>query len=207
MSKKSDSYYFENFIQCVDCGCQAARMLEENLAHFSEGDLEERIREFHEIEHDADKKKHEMSTSLAKAFVTPIDREDLAELSQNIDEVTDGVEEILQRFYVHRIPHVLPHAIEFAKKLAGCCTMMREMLGELENFKKPEKLLKLSVDLNQAEEECDRFYLEAARAVPTQCTDLLEIIAWREIYDYMEDCADACEHVADTVATVVMKNT
>ena len=37
--------------------------------------------------------------------------------------------------------------------------------------------------------------------------DLLEIIAWREIYDYMEDCADACEHVADTVATVVMKNT
>ena len=128
-----------------------------------------------------------MSTSLAKAFVTPIDREDLAELSQNIDEVTDGVEEILQRFYVHRIPHVLPHAIEFAKK--------------------PEKLLKLSVDLNQAEEECDRFYLEAARAVPTQCTDLLEIIAWREIYDYMEDCADACEHVADTVATVVMKNT
>ena len=117
------------------------------------------------------------------------------------------MEEILQRFYVHRIPHVLPHAIEFAKKLAGCCTMMREMLGELENFKKPEKLLKLSVDLNQAEEECDRFYLEAARAVPTQCTDLLEIIAWREIYDYMEDCADACEHVADTVATVVMKNT
>ena len=132
---------------------------------------------------------------------------DLADTKDALVDLTDGVEEILQRFYVHRIPHVLPHAIEFAKKLAGCCTMMREMLGELENFKKPEKLLKLSVDLNQAEEECDRFYLEAARAVPTQCTDLLEIIAWREIYDYMEDCADACEHVADTVATVVMKNT
>lgn len=28
MSKKSDSYYFQNFIECVECGCQAAKMLE-----------------------------------------------------------------------------------------------------------------------------------------------------------------------------------
>ena len=25
MAKKSDNYYFENFIQCVECGCQAAK--------------------------------------------------------------------------------------------------------------------------------------------------------------------------------------
>ena len=207
MASKADRFYFENFIAAAEESCRAAEYLVECLTNYEPDAIGVMLEKMHAMEHAADKKKHEMSTSLAKAFVTPIDREDLAELSQNIDEVTDGVEEILQRFYVHRIPHVLPHAIEFAKKLAGCCTMMREMLGELENFKKPEKLLKLSVDLNQAEEECDRFYLEAARAVPTQCTDLLEIIAWREIYDYMEDCADACVHVADTVATVVMKNT
>ena len=207
MASKADRFYFETFIAAAEDSCRAANFLVECLTHYEPEAIGVMLQKMHDYEHAADKKKHEMSTALAKAFVTPIDREDLAELSQNIDEVTDGVEEILQRFYVHRIPHVLPHAIEFAKKLAGCCTMMREMLGELENFKKPEKLLKLSVDLNQAEEECDRFYLEAARAVPTQCTDLLEIIAWREIYDYMEDCADACEHVADTVATVVMKNT
>ena len=193
MASKADRFYFENFIAAAEESCRAAEYLVECLTNYEPDAIGVMLEKMHAMEHAADKKKHEMSTSLAKAFVTPIDREDLAELSQNIDEVTDGVEEILQRFYVHRIPHVLPHAIE--------------MLGELENFKKPEKLLKLSVDLNQAEEECDRFYLEAARAVPTQCTDLLEIIAWREIYDYMEDCADACEHVADTVATVVMKNT
>ena len=34
MAKKSDNYYFENFIDCVECGCQAAKMLEENLANF-----------------------------------------------------------------------------------------------------------------------------------------------------------------------------
>ena len=32
MSKKSDSYYFQNFIECVQCGCEAAKMLEFELA-------------------------------------------------------------------------------------------------------------------------------------------------------------------------------
>ena len=32
------------------------------------------------------------------------------------------------------------------------------------------------------------------------------IIAWREIYDYLENAPILCEHVADTVGSVVMKN-
>jgi uncharacterized protein Yka (UPF0111/DUF47 family) len=34
----------------------------------------------------------------------------------------------------------------------------------------------------------------------------LEIVCWRKIYDYLERCADACEHVADSVDMIVMKN-
>ena len=33
-----------------------------------------------------------------------------------------------------------------------------------------------------------------------------EIMVWREIFIYLEKCVDACEHVADTVESVVMKN-
>ena len=36
--------------------------------------------------------------------------------------------------------------------------------------------------------------------------DPLHVISWREIYAYLERCADACEHVADAVESVVMKN-
>ena len=44
------------------------------------------------------------------------------------------------------------------------------------------------------------------RDLHTQSTDPLRIIAWREIYGYLEYCADACEHAADVVESVVMKN-
>ena len=47
MSKKSDSYYFQNFIECVECGCQAAKMLEGNLNHFDTGLLQDKLDELH----------------------------------------------------------------------------------------------------------------------------------------------------------------
>lgn len=31
---------------------------------------------------------------------------------------------------------------------------------------------------------------------------MLAVIAWREIYSYLEKCADACEHAADVVESV-----
>ena len=57
MSKKIDSYYFQNFIECVECGCQACKMLEDNLNHFDTGAFTGQAgRRLHRIEHDADKK-------------------------------------------------------------------------------------------------------------------------------------------------------
>ena len=37
-------------------------------------------------------------------------------------------------------------------------------------------------------------------------SDIAEVIAWGEIYTYLEKCADACEAIADSVEYVVMKN-
>ena len=98
-------------------------------------------------------------------------------------------------------------AVEFAKKLVESCELMKAMLTEFVNFKKPAKLHEMIVNMNHVEEECDKLYLEATKNARSQFTDALDVIAWREIYDRMERCSDACEHVGDCVETVVMKNT
>lgn len=84
---------------------------------------------------------------------------------------------------------------------------MRDMLTELTNFKKPQKLHEMIIDLNHMEEMCDNLYLDATLKVRDHCKDVFEFISWREIYDRMEECADACEHVGDSVDLIVMKNT
>ena len=50
-------------------------------------------------------------------------------------------------------------------------------------------------------------YLDSMRTLHANTTDPVEIIVWRDIYKYLEDCVDACEHTSDIVETVVLKNT
>lgn len=207
MASKQDRFYFENFVSAADCSCKAADYLVSCLSSYSPDDVEHMVGHMHGIEHLGDTKKHEVSEALAKAFVTPVDREDLAMISQNIDEVTDKIEEVIQRIYINDVKTILPEAVEFSKKLSELCTLMKEMLSEFANFKKPAKLKGLILQISNAEEDCDKLYLEACINIKKHCTEVLDVISWRQIYDKLESCADACEHVGDCIDTVVMKNT
>ncbi len=204
---KSDHYYYNNFIDAAECCCLAAKYLQSCLSNYDYGQIKEMLEKMHRYEHDADEKKHEMSAALAKAFVTPLDREDLAQISQNIDDVIDCIDEVLQRFYVNRIQFVVPESIEFSSRLVSCCDLMKQILAELKNYRKPKKLHEMIIDLNHMEEECDQLYLKASLAIMDHTSDPLTILFWREIFERLEMCADACEHVGDCVETIVMKNT
>ena len=204
---KADRFYYENFISAAECSCEAALYLETCMTHYDYSRIEEMLHKMHSIEHSGDQKRHDMQEALAKAFVTPLDREDLARISHDIDNVTDCIEEILQRFYVDRIEKVLPCAVDFATCIVDSCDLVKQILQELPNFKKPKKLKELIIELSHKEEECDKLYLKSTRDIPDQTQEVLEIIGWREILSKMEKCADACEHVGDIIETIVMKNT
>jgi len=203
---KSDRFYFENYAAAADCCGKAAAYLQECLTNYDYANIKTMLENMHAIEHEADGVKHEMTAALAKAFVTPMEREDMAQISANIDEVADFIEEVLQRIYVNRIATIMPEAVTFAAMIVECCDMMKEMLGELVNFKKPKKLHELIINLSHKEEECDQLYLEATLKAADFSDNVLEVIFWREVFEKLEKCADACEHVGDSIETIVMKN-
>ncbi len=204
---KGDKFYFENFAECTALSKKAAEYLVECLENYDPECIEDMLKGMHEIENNADKKKHEMDEALAKAFVTPVDREDLDMLSHNLDQVTDKLEEILQKFYIYNIRSAEPSVIEFANKLVRSCDILCELMGEFENFKRSKKIQQLIIELNDVEEECDNLYLKSMRDITTNHTDILTVVSLRKIYDCFESCADACEHVGDSIGTVIMKNT
>ena len=131
---KGDKFYFENFKASTALSLEAAKYLVSCLEQYDAEKLPEMLDNMHTIEHNADGKKHEMNAALAKAFVTPIDREDLNMLSHNLDDVTDQVEEVLQKFYMYHIRTVKPYAVEFAKNIVKTCELLCAIMGEFENF-------------------------------------------------------------------------
>ena len=207
MSKKQDAFYFENFIACAEYACKAAELLAAVLEDFDPSALEKRLEEMHSLEHAADGCKHELLSVLTRAFITPIEREDILTLSQNIDEIVDQIEDVLLRVYCNNVREIREDALPFAKMVIRCCEEMRKLLEAFVNFRRTERLHDYIVRINTLEEEADRLFISSMRRLHEGCADdPVAVITWREIYIYLEKCADACEHVADTVESIVMKN-
>ncbi len=206
MSKKQDAFYFDNFTACARLSLDAARQLKKTLENFKSEDISQRQDELHEIERAGDEHKHRLTDQLAKAFITPIEREDIVSLSHHIDEVTDKIEEVLLRIYINDVHVIREDALAMLDIVIECCEEMCSLLEEFKNFRHSNKLMTHVIHINSLEEKADHLYIDSMRRLHTQEKDVLAIIAWREIYDYLEKCADACEHVADVVESVVMKN-
>ena len=206
MSKKQDSYYYNNFISCAEYSCKAVHLLKEILTHFNPQEISRRLDEIHEIERMADDKKHELTDKLAKAFITPIEREDIVELSHHIDDVTDKVEEVLIRVYINNVQKIPQEALQLLDVVCQCCEEVQNLLKEFADFRHSNKITQKIIAINTLEEEADSLYISNISKLHTEVNYVLYIIAWTEIFNYFEKCADACEHVADTVGSIVMKN-
>lgn len=206
MSKKQDAFYYDNFAACAELARKATYFLKEKLTDFDPAKMEENMEEIHRIEHEADEKKHQLTDRLAKAFITPIEREDIISLSYNIDELTDKAEEVFIRIYMNNVQAIRPDALKMLDIVIACTEEVCALVKEFPDFRRSKKLNESIIRINSLEEQADRIYFASMRALHTEGGDVLEILAWREIYTYLEKCADACEHVADVVEEVVMKN-
>ena len=203
--KKKDYDYFQAFTQAVDYSCQAAEILKNTLTYFDTDKLNDRLKDVHGVEHAADLGKHEMMSELARAFITPIEREDILELMQELDDVTDDIEDVLIRTYIFHILSIREDALRFADIISRCCGEMLKMMKEFRDFRKSKTIHEMIVTINDLEEEGDRLYTEAVRRLFMHSKDPIELMVWREIFDRMEKCCDACEHVANIVESIIMK--
>ena len=206
MSKKQDTYYFNNFIECAECACKAVHLLDEIMNNFNRGELSDYLNKMHELEHSADNKKHEMLNTLIKAFITPIDREDILQVSQNIDEMTDKIEDVLIRIYCNHVESIRPDFIELVHVVRKCCDEVLVLMKCFPDYKRSKSIKEHIISINSYEEEADKLYIKCMYNLHDSSNDLMEIISWREIYTYLEKCADTAEHIADIVESVIMKN-
>ena len=203
---KKDMLYFENFAACAAMSVEMAKAVHAFLESFDPAGLEEQMKSIHGMEHCADEKKHEMFSALVKAFVTPIDRDELINISQSIDDVMDAMDDIVIEMNITQIKSVKAESLEFGKLIIRCCTAMAELMEEFKDFKRSKKIKDLIIEINCLEEEGDRLYISAMKNLYAVCPDPLEVMSWREIYTAFETVCDKCEDVADIVESIIIGN-
>jgi predicted phosphate transport protein (TIGR00153 family) len=202
---KEDKYY-EAFVEMVGYSCEAAQLLQKILYAFDPSKLAEQMRDMHEIEHSGDIARHVMTKKLAREFITPIEREDIMAMAEAIDNVTDKIEDVLMRVYIFNIPEIRAEAMKITDVIVRSCEALREALSEFHNFRKSKTLHEKIILVNQLEEEADSIYTTGVRTLYREKGDPMLVQAWYETFQFLEDCCDACEDVADVIESVMLKN-
>ena len=206
MGIKKDDNYFSTFLILVKYSCDAAELLKQIMYNFNPDDLQDKMRQMHDIEHAGDVERHIMMKKLAREFITPIEREDIVAMADAIDNVTDTIEDVLMSMYMFNILTMREEALKMTDIIVKCCEALKQALAEFYNFRKSQCIHDLIIEINRMEEEGDELFKEATRKLYVTGKDPIEVYGWDRTLHYMEKCCDACEDVSDVIESVMMKN-
>ena len=206
MKKKENYNYFKEFILITDYIVQSANTLKEIMENFDKNMLDTDITEIHKLENEADHIVHKMKEYLIKDFLPPIEREDIVAIINRLDNIEDGIDEILINTKILDIKEIKQEVIELIYILIKCTEAVREIFLDFNNFKKVELIKEKTIKVNNLEEQGDRIYEKLMFTLYKNETNPIDLIKWTNIYNCLEETIDCCEEIADYVDEVVMKN-
>src|SRR5271169_3961745 len=108
--------------------------------------------EINVLEHRGDEVIHEIFTRLNQTFITPIDPEDIHNISSALDNVLDGVEDTVHRMVSYRIKPIPATMITLAEIVAKCARSLTEAFEALE---KNGAIMDHCIEINRLENEAD----------------------------------------------------
>jgi len=196
--------FFDLFQASAENMVKAAQNLKEMITEWEH--VEGKVAEITELEHKGDTITHEIMSRSHRTFVTPFDREDIAQLAHVLDDVTDFIHSAADAMLLYKVERPGERAKELADIILQATEEIEKVLPQLKKRIILSSVLKRCVEINRLENLADRVYRSAIAELFDDSTDMAHIIKWREIYSHMESATDRCEDVADVLEGVAIKH-
>ena len=196
-----DREFFDLFEEAGANILRAADLLDRMLRNYP--DTKELAREILLCEQEGDRITHDIVQRLNQTFVTPIDREDILQLAGSLDDIVDLTEEVADYLGLYKIEAPMEQAQLLAHVLMQACRQIAEAMPRLRSF---DAISRYTVEINRLENDGDRISRDAIASLFESGIDPLVVIRWKDIFERLEEAIDACEHVANTLDGIVIKN-
>ena len=86
-----------------------------------------------------------------------------------------------------------------------CSHEIEDSINLLINKKLPQ-IRQHAIKIKDYESQCDGIQRQSIKHLFSVEKDPIRIIQYKEIYENLEDIADYCQNVANTLETIIMKN-
>jgi uncharacterized protein len=164
------------------------------------------------LEHEGDLLTHRIFDALNSTFITPLDREDIRSLANDLDDVVDYFEAAATMLMLFEIDHSPEALRQFASILEAMSVEIdhaTSLIWDMGNAKRiQESLMKVSELENQA----DQLYqtvisdlFKGREGLGPKGADPLEVMKWKEIYDTLENGCDAGKDTTHVLGNILVK--
>lgn len=174
----------------------------DNHNSLSDVKRKELVKKIKEIESKGDNIVHNIIGSLDKAFITPIDKEDIHRLSMLLDDAIDFIYATSIRLTIFKINRIDDNIRKLADIILE--TVKKIELGVI-GVSKLKSMNRFYIDIHTLENKADDIYHESLGDLFNK-KDPIEIIKYREIYEYLENITDRCEDIANVIESIVVKH-
>jgi len=173
----------------------------EALGAWAGGD-ESAVDRLRALEHRADDRKRELRAALSTAFMTPLEPEDLYELSRELDQVLDGAKNAVREAQLMR---TAPDAAiaAMSTELATGVRHLDDAVAAL-SARERERATEAADRAAKSQSRIEHIYRSAMSAL-VEVDDLRELAAKRELYRRLARTSDLLREVAERVWYSVLK--
>lgn len=149
--------------------------------------------------------RHLTIEELSKTFITPLDREDIEELSFALYRIPKQVGKIVERLSIYpgRVPETAFQ--RQAELLSQAAEAVMFLVKQLRGGTNIEKIREASSRLQFAEGQADKLMLSLLKELYQGPYDAKELVILQELYELVEQAVDRCRNAGNIVVQIVLK--
>ncbi|HYD85498.1 MAG TPA: DUF47 family protein [Opitutus sp.] len=200
----------DKFFDLLEAGAEEAKtsvnLLSRYLQTLSNGGPRANLDEFVQSRRKEKRIRHQMTEELSKTFVTPLEREDIEQLSFALYRIPKAIEKIVERLSIYpgRVPHTAFQRQAELLNLAAEAVVF--MVKELRGGTSIEKVREANDRLQFAEGEADKVMLGLLKELYHGPYDAKELVILQELYEMVEQAVDRCRNAGNIVVQIVLKH-
>ncbi|MGE5609766.1 MAG: DUF47 domain-containing protein [Bacillota bacterium] len=199
-----DTVFFDLFENMAQRVVSSAQHLHQLARQFPK--IDGQIQLIRKEEHDADDLAHAALDRLDRTFITPFDREDIHELVGNLDDIVDQIDALAKRVPLFHIAAMEPEFLKQTDVLLAATIAVSEAVRRLRKSRKLSELSDKLIEIHSHESVGDDNHHAAMSKIFGGTMSPLDVVKWKELYDYIEQAIDDCEDVGNTLERIVIKN-
>ena len=204
--KPREIVFFDLLERSAENLCEATALFQRELAANDPSRWKGLRRQMKDFEHIGDALNRDIVDRLDQTFVTPIDREDILQLSSAVDDVIDDIDDASERLVLYRIGNIRPPVLEMADLLVEGATHLLFLMKSLRKMSNVKEIRARIRSVQLMEDRADRVYSSFLGQLFDTSGDAIELVKWKWIIENLEDASDSITHVAKLVGSTVTKN-